>query len=109
MSLGTYAGYLGARNIPRGPRIYRFEEDRRLGFPIHVTTSSGMASGQCLKLSPGLDIQAFFLRFIKKLRLETNVYEGTDKHYIGIFNMRMRALGKSEVTLISIMIQVLDS
>jgi creatine kinase len=91
-----------------GDRGYRFEEDRRLGFlntsPANIGTA--LRASVFLKLVR-LGQHPGFFEFIKKLRLEANVeYEGTDKHYTGIFNIaNAEALGKGEVTLINIMIQ----
>jgi creatine kinase len=91
-----------------GDRGYRFEEDRRLGFlntsPANIGTA--LRASVFLKLVR-LGQHPGFFEFIKKLRLEANAeYEGTDKHYTGIFNIaNAEALGKSEVTLINIMIQ----
>jgi creatine kinase len=91
-----------------GDRGHRFEEDRRLGFlntsPANIGT--GLRASVFLKLVR-LGQHPGFFEFIEKLRLEANVeYEGTDKHYTGIFNIaNAEALGKGEVTLINIMIQ----
>jgi creatine kinase len=91
-----------------GDRGYGFEEDRRLGFlntsPANIGTA--LRASVITKLVR-LGSHPGFFEFIKKLRLEAKAeYEGTDKHYTGIFSIaNAEALGKSEVTLINIMIK----
>lgn len=94
-----------------GDRGHKFVEDPRLGFlntsPANLGTA--LRASVFVKLVR-LGQQPGFFEFIKKLRLAAySEFEGTGKRYTGIFNIaNSESLGKSEVTLINIMIQGVD-